>query len=307
MRVIRRKDRIEISLNGLLGMGCMVMKVRIATLVSVLLVVPTLFLSHSSFIGAQSIDIPTCTKTLDIPTDASWSGAVATWVHPTRWCSNSCLPATWIWKSYLADPDSFADMSKSFNITGTPNSGNIDVLVDDWVDIYVNNEFVGHVDVNFRGPHATIDIGGFLREGENNIRFHAYNGTFAYDPYENPAGVNAIAHVSFSSQNVKPSLTLNMPNPYWSTYADYLARELSTTWVIDNSGSETAYNVNLTSSSNTNIVSLTSTLPSSIGDITAGSSGSITLKYHVPVGVGSWRSTLTGSAEDGCGTTYIHP
>ncbi len=107
----------------------------------------------------------------------------------------------------------------------------------------------------------------------------------------------------------KPPLTLDLPSPAWASLSDYQAGILSVTWTINNTGTAEAWSAQLTGSVNTNGVTLASTLPATIGsgDILPGSSGSVTLKYNVPAGVGSWISTLTGSANDGAGTTYTYP
>ncbi len=107
----------------------------------------------------------------------------------------------------------------------------------------------------------------------------------------------------------KPPLSLSLPDSFWGSLSDYQAGVLSVTWTVNNSGAAEAWNVQLTSSNNTNGVTLATSLPATIGsgDILPGASGSVTLKFNVPAGVGSWVSTLGGSAQDGVGTTYTYP
>ncbi|MCL6105821.1 MAG: right-handed parallel beta-helix repeat-containing protein [Actinobacteria bacterium] len=107
----------------------------------------------------------------------------------------------------------------------------------------------------------------------------------------------------------KPPLTLDLPSPSWASLSDYQAGVLSVTWTVNNTGANEAWSVQLTGSTNTGGVTLASTLPATVGtgDILPGSSGSVTLRYNVPAGVGSWVSTLSGSAQDGVGTTYTYP
>ncbi len=109
--------------------------------------------------------------------------------------------------------------------------------------------------------------------------------------------------------SVKPDLTLSSPNSFWASLSNFDAGVLSVTWTLNNTGSNEAWSVQFTSSNNTNGVTLASTLPAGVnpGSILPGSSGSATLKYNVPVSVGSWVSTLKGSAQDGVGTTYTYP
>ncbi len=107
----------------------------------------------------------------------------------------------------------------------------------------------------------------------------------------------------------KPSLGLGAPSPFWASLSDYLSGRLSVTWTVNNTGTAEAWSVNLTGSSNTNGVTLASTLPAAVGsgNILAGASGTVTLIYNVPTGVASWVSALSGSAQDGAGATYTYP
>jgi hypothetical protein len=106
----------------------------------------------------------------------------------------------------------------------------------------------------------------------------------------------------------KPSLGLQSPVPHWASYSDYEAGLLSVDWTVRNNGSDIANNVQITGSGNTNGVTCATGLPAAVGNIDGGGgSGGTTLQYIVPAGVGSWRASLTASAEDECGTTYTYP
>ncbi|MHB8859142.1 MAG: NosD domain-containing protein [Thermoleophilia bacterium] len=105
----------------------------------------------------------------------------------------------------------------------------------------------------------------------------------------------------------KPSLSLSLPRPRWSSYADYLAHTLTVDWSLANAGANIAYAVQITASINSNGVTMTTPLPVPAGDIASGSSALLTLEYNVPSGVGSWRSTLYASALDGAGNAYTYP
>lgn len=107
----------------------------------------------------------------------------------------------------------------------------------------------------------------------------------------------------------KPALSLGQPQPSWASVSDYQAGQLSVTWTVNNTGSAEAWSAQLTGSTDSNGVTLTTALPVSIGtgNILAGASGSVTLKYNVPTGVSSWQTAMTASAQDGIGATYIYP
>ncbi len=107
----------------------------------------------------------------------------------------------------------------------------------------------------------------------------------------------------------KPSLGLGAPTSFWASLSDFDSSLLSVTWTVSNTGTAEAWSVQLTGSSNTNGVTLASTLPAAVGsgDILPGASGTATLKYSVPAGVTAWVSALSGSAEDGVGATYTYP
>jgi hypothetical protein len=105
----------------------------------------------------------------------------------------------------------------------------------------------------------------------------------------------------------KPSLSLAAPSPFWGSYADYSAGTLSVTWTINNNGSDDANNVQITASVPSGGVTLETSMPASVGNISGGGSGGAVLQYHVPAGVGSFHVSNTASAEDGCGNGYTYP
>lgn len=109
------------------------------------------------------------------------------------------------------------------------------------------------------------------------------------------------------SQIGKPALKLSAPAPFWGSYADYLSRVLSVDWTIRNAGAIDANAVQVTRSDNSGGVSLLTPLPVSAGNIAAGSSTALTLRYQVPISTGSWRSVMAATAMDGAGTTYTYP
>jgi len=56
-----------------------------------------------------------------------------------------------------------------------------------------------------------------------------------------------------------------------------------------------------------NGVTLSSPLPVSFGNIEAGSTATMTLKYNIPAGVGSMRTRLEGTVSDAMGFVYLYP
>ena len=106
----------------------------------------------------------------------------------------------------------------------------------------------------------------------------------------------------------KPSLMMGAPNAYWASYTDYTAGLLSVDWTIGNTGTGIGYDIAITGSANTNGVTAATTLPVTVANIMspAGSAG-VTLKYNIPQGTSWWKTTMTGSATDACGSSYTYP
>ena len=108
----------------------------------------------------------------------------------------------------------------------------------------------------------------------------------------------------------KPSLTLAKTGVYWASYADYTSRLLSVDYRLTNPMAYpfmTAYNVMVADSSATNGVILETSMPRSFNVIGVWGSVEYTLRYNVPSGVGSFRTTNTVSASDQCGNGYTYP
>ncbi|MFA5801319.1 MAG: S8 family serine peptidase [Thermoleophilia bacterium] len=175
-----------------------------------------------------------------------------------------------------------------------PSSG-IDVAS---VSVTLDENILEKCDVTEAG--VTCQVAG-LGEGG-----HKIGGSVA-DSAGNTTPILGSFESSSTCVSAKPHLSPAVNHSFWATYADYLARELTVQVGISNNGTETAYSVNLTGSSNTGGVILSSIMPALVGDIPAGIENSVYLRYSVPSGVGSWQSMYTESAQDVCGTTYIYP
>lgn len=107
----------------------------------------------------------------------------------------------------------------------------------------------------------------------------------------------------------KPNLALSAPAPFWASYADYVAHELSVNWSLCDAGLTGAYGIQLEGTVNTSSVVGISPFPMSLGDIPAGTGGcqSYVLRYSLPPGVASFKSITYATASDYCGTAYSYP
>lgn len=105
----------------------------------------------------------------------------------------------------------------------------------------------------------------------------------------------------------KPPLGLNLQDSFWGSYQEFVLRKLSVTWSICNSSSDTAYNMQIIESYNTQNVYLLSGAPYAVGDIAGEECATATLKYSVPMGVASFLSTTRGTAADSCEIVYSYP
>ncbi|MBI5869893.1 MAG: hypothetical protein HZB44_02885 [Actinobacteria bacterium] len=111
-----------------------------------------------------------------------------------------------------------------------------------------------------------------------------------------------------SNYCAQPSLSISKNSVYWASYADYTAMKLSVDYSIGNAAGGThAYAVELVGTVNTQGVILDTVTPMSIGNIPAGSSAPVTLKYNIPVGVAAFQSTAYATAKDLCNNTYEYP
>lgn len=125
-----------------------------------------------------------------------------------------------------------------------------------------------------------------------------------YEPIGAPRLLGEIASFLLPSA---PHLGLTALNAYWASYADYESRLLSVTYSISNLGTATAYDVLVTGSLATAGVSLAPTPPVTLGDLSPGASGMLTLKYVVPSGISRFLTTVMATAQDSSGIIYAYP
>lgn len=165
-------------------------------------------------------------------------------------------------------------------------------------------------DSSFASPIRSGSTEGWLGEYPG----VAVDGSYMYAAWTSSVSDSAgdvkfdkIANSQIACTSGKPPLSLRSASPYWASYADYVAALLSVTYTIRNSGAGPAYNVAITSSTATNSVTCSTTMPVTVGTIAAGGSQTATLKYTLAPGVTWFRATVYAAAEDSCGNLYSYP
>lgn len=102
-------------------------------------------------------------------------------------------------------------------------------------------------------------------------------------------------------------MSLSPGNPYWASYADYQARELSVKYNIANSGSGDAIDFQLLSFGATNLVEPLIATPISLGTLSAGSATSLKVAYRIPLGVLFFMATALATCTDDRGYVHEYP
>ena len=104
-----------------------------------------------------------------------------------------------------------------------------------------------------------------------------------------------------------PALSLLRTQTYWSTYADYLARDLSVDYRISNAGFGDATNLQIVYLRATNGVMPLSAARVPLGGLAAGASSPATIHYSVPPGVLFFRADTYVTCSDLAGGLYAYP
>ncbi|MEK6537389.1 MAG: hypothetical protein AABZ63_07880 [Actinomycetota bacterium] len=99
-------------------------------------------------------------------------------------------------------------------------------------------------------------------------------------------------------------MSLSPGNPYWASYADYQARELTVKYTIVNNGSGDAFDFRLLSFGATNQVEPLTATPISLGTLAAGSATILKVTYRIPLGVLYYMATARASCIDDRG--FVH-
>lgn len=104
-----------------------------------------------------------------------------------------------------------------------------------------------------------------------------------------------------------PDLKLYMDNVYWASLADYTVGLLSVDYTVVNNSSYPVLSAEVVGSTASSGVTLASSVPVTLGPITAGSSASATLQYNVPPVVSTFLAWVYVTGEDGCGASFSWP
>jgi hypothetical protein len=126
--------------------------------------------------------------------------------------------------------------------------------------------------------------------------------------YDGAANATVSSEISFTTAAppctpAKPTLDMTMGNVYWASPADYTARLLSVDLGITNNSANSASSVMISGATVVPVsVTLTGT-PYNVGSIAVSATGNTTVKYNVPMGVGSFSASMTGTAIDDCDAT----
>ncbi len=173
------------------------------------------------------------------------------------------------------------------------------------------------------GGHYTVSG---LASGDYSVDFFDVNSLFQTEYYNNkpdwasadniavtaPAavtGINAMLSVGGtpSCTGTKPNLDMSVNNPFWASYADYTQGILTVQTVVTNNSTDTVFGVTMTGVSSSNGVTLFTAMPVNLGNIAGGASAELGILYNVPAGVGSFMASISGSAFDSCGSSYVYP
>jgi hypothetical protein len=133
-----------------------------------------------------------------------------------------------------------------------------------------------------------------------------YYRVTTYDAYANPT-VSPEGSFTTPCDSGRPAISISGHTARWASYSDYVNRIVTVDWTISNTGTNSAFNVMITGSTNSNGVTVDSGIPSAPVNIAPSASAAVSVRYHVPVNVGSWHTDMTGSAQDECGTSYTYP
>lgn len=80
---------------------------------------------------------------------------------------------------------------------------------------------------------------------------------------------------------------------YWASYSDYEQRLLTVKYGVSNNGPGAAYNTTMMTAEANGGVSSSTAIPIWMGDMHAGDSNNVAIMWLVPVGVPSFRTTLS--------------
>lgn len=105
----------------------------------------------------------------------------------------------------------------------------------------------------------------------------------------------------------EPDLDLSLNSSYWASFSDYVARDLTSSFALTNSGEGDAVNIQMVYLAATSGVTPQTAVPLAVGDIARGGSQALTLVFNVPQGVYSFHAISYATCEDLDGNTYELP
>lgn len=203
------------------------------------------------------------------------------------------------------------------NAFGQQNKADIHAL---FLQYGVDVVFGGHEHYYLRhvkdGIHYVITGGG--GSPLHGLPFLIPGDVFAWSGYEHVKVDETASSLKLSTIDstglVRESFTLGTPvlslsrnGTYWSSYPDYLNRDLSVDYTLSNNGTGDAAALQTVYITATNGVLPLTSLPISIGDLPVGASKSMTVHYQVPSVVEVFRTTTFVSCKDLGRGTYVFP
>lgn len=126
---------------------------------------------------------------------------------------------------------------------------------------------------------------------------------------QDAAGIEAVGQefqVSVPTET-QPTLSIYQEESYWADYASYTSRQLRVDFRIANTGPGNIGDLVLNHLAANSGVEPASSLPLTVGDLPVGREGRITVDWHVPESVLSFRAYLWASAVTGSGAKVYYP
>lgn len=105
-----------------------------------------------------------------------------------------------------------------------------------------------------------------------------------------------------------PDMHLYKLNTYWKDYNDFTNHQLSVDMRLANPGQGNALGTTVTGIQATNGVTVNTTVPLALGDISAGGGyANFTVHYNVPSGVTGFQTRISANCQDAGGVWYYYP
>ncbi|MDO8735990.1 MAG: metallophosphoesterase [Thermoleophilia bacterium] len=104
-----------------------------------------------------------------------------------------------------------------------------------------------------------------------------------------------------------PAISLSQAGSYWAAYVDYVNRDLSVDYSLNNDGAGDAAGLQAVHLMATNGVLPVTAMPLFAGDLAVGAAAQITIHYQVPIGVAVFRATTFMTCNDLARGTYAFP